>query len=744
MCYSVCLTREQDLYKKNNMLGHISRVKDYASTTSTSTLREHLLAAHNISSNEPDDEVDESGNVSVTDGAANTSHITGKQGKSSGAKQVKLSFKQKIANFEPSTSKYELARDLTIWAALDLEPFMFTDKRGARFFFEKNLPAILLPSRNTLARKALYDVYESVMQQIKNEIALIGERAVCVTFDGWSDKYRRYPYIGLKLAFVNNEWNYRLITVSLKVLEKHTGENMASHVREELRNLGLNLSINELFTTHDGAANMIKASRLLKSSQYQHCVAHGLHLLLMTDGINTIPDLVDLLTRLKSAIQRLDAKGYLVDGAKAKTADKEKMILFNEKIARIQEVLNADEAVTFLPDNDEDNRNNLPEERLYSDGQAESLVRLRPPKQHQTLKTSNVTRWNSTLYMVDSALCLWGEMNEALKVNGDRELCLPEEDKIVLMELKKFLKPFGDLTELVSTEAPHLSLIPLIVREIKDAAMAVDEHEEDVITLLKQAVLTHVDKRITISETTKVVSLLDPFVKRMMATELGVHEAKKLLQEHTLKAVQRLHAYQNAQSQSVRQPNEGETSRSFRTIASSAASSQSQSAVTNLAVVGTAREFRVTSGLSGSSASKGQAEVADLSKKKKLLEKFAQCDASYDLNVQIENEVNTYIALDTIISDESPLCFWRSQSNSFANLSVLAKSYLCISASSVGVEGMFSTAGLILNCKRSQMAPYRANMLSFIHDNYSKYFPTSRPGTKKQQSKATLDESDSD
>ena len=39
---------------------------------------------------------------------------------------------------------------------------------------------------------------------------------------------------------------------------------------------------------------------------------------------------------------------------------------------------------------------------------------------------------------------------------------------------------------------------------------------------------------------------------------------------------------------------------------------------------------------------------------------------------------------------------------------------------------MFSIAGLLLNSKRSWMAPYKANMLSLVHDNYPKYFPVTK------------------
>ena len=44
--------------------------------------------------------------------------------------------------------------------------------------------------------------------------------------------------------------------------------------------------------------------------------------------------------------------------------------------------------------------------------------------------------------------------------------------------------------------------------------------------------------------------------------------------------------------------------------------------------------------------------------------------------------------------------------------------YLALSPGSVPVEQLFSTAGLILNAKRSQLSPFRMNMICFVHDNY--------------------------
>ena len=108
--------------------------------------------------------------------------------------------------------------------------------------------------------------------------------------------------------------------------------------------------------------------------------------------------------------------------------------------------------------------------------------------------------------------------------------------------------------------------------------------------------------------------------------------------------------------------------------------------------------------------------------KAKLLNKFNVKEV-HDLHKQIENEISAYLGMELSTIPDSPLSFWRQQEENLTNLSVLARNYLAISASS---EGMFSIAGLLLNSKRSRMAPYKANLLSFLHDNYAKYFPITK------------------
>jgi hypothetical protein len=71
-------------------------------------------------------------------------------------------------------------------------------------------------------------------------------------------------------------------------------------------------------------------------------------------------------------------------------------------------------------------------------------------------------------------------------------------------------------------------------------------------------------------------------------------------------------------------------------------------------------------------------------------------------------------------ADEDPMAFWRQ--GHFPSLEHAAKKHLTRSAASVTVESLFSVTGILLNGKRSSLAPHRAKFLTFIHDNCEHYF----------------------
>ena len=107
----------------------------------------------------------------------------------------------------------------------------------------------------------------------------------------------------------------------------------------------------------------------------------------------------------------------------------------------------------------------------------------------------------------------------------------------------------------------------------------------------------------------------------------------------------------------------------------------------------------------------------------KLIQKHTVSLQSHP-DLRLRDQIKAYIRCEPEGEDDDPLSFWRSNSSTFSLLQELARDTLSQSASSVRVENMFSTMGLLLNGKRSALAPHRANWLSFIHDNFALCFKT--------------------
>jgi hypothetical protein len=140
-------------------------------------------------------------------------------------------------------------------------------------------------------------------------------------FDGWTDRYRARPYMGLRGSFVK-DWKYEIVTLRCEVLPSHTGVDIAEHAMKVLKEFIPDIKKVLLSSCHDGAANMIKSSKLLKVTHYQHCTAHALHLLLTVDSIHKVDDLIILLQRCCDIVTALHFKSCVIEEDLAMREDK--------------------------------------------------------------------------------------------------------------------------------------------------------------------------------------------------------------------------------------------------------------------------------------------------------------------------------------------------------------------------------------------------------------------------------------
>jgi len=70
--------------------------------------------------------------------------------------------------------------------------------------------------------------------------------------------------------------------------------------------------------------------------------------------------------------------------------------------------------------------------------------------------------------------------------------------------------------------------------------------------------------------------------------------------------------------------------------------------------------------------------------------------------------------------NHDPLSWWKENCHRFPRIWALAAKYLCVPATSVSSERVFSTAGLVVNRLRSRLSPEHVDMLLFLRKNYHK------------------------
>lgn len=81
------------------------------------------------------------------------------------------------------------------------------------------------------------------------------------------------------------------------------------------------------------------------------------------------------------------------------------------------------------------------------------------------------------------------------------------------------------------------------------------------------------------------------------------------------------------------------------------------------------------------------------------------------------SEFDVYVSGPPVDDRKDPMQLWRERAGNYPNLSRLALRYLCIPASSIPCERVFSVAGNTITKRRCSLAPARAEKLVYLHEN---------------------------
>jgi len=84
---------------------------------------------------------------------------------------------------------------------------------------------------------------------------------------------------------------------------------------------------------------------------------------------------------------------------------------------------------------------------------------------------------------------------------------------------------------------------------------------------------------------------------------------------------------------------------------------------------------------------------------------------------RVKRELDMYLQYPTLDIDESPLGWWKLECKRMPLLSIAARKYLCVCATSVTSERVFSVGGQVVNSRRSCLKPQTVNNLVFLAKN---------------------------
>jgi hypothetical protein len=413
-----------------------------------------------------------------------------------------------------SSSQQQLNMDFLVWLALDLEPFTMVTNRGLSYFFRKNFPQISIPDESTLRKSYLKNVYDLVADKVKLDIAAV--KSMTLMFDGWTDKHHAVHYLGIRAQFITDEWVGKVVTISVKPC-RGDSDSIVDHIQKELDFFIPNRSEKQLFSTHDGASAMKKVSRLLKVTDFTHCVAHALHLLLTTDSMARVTPVLALLRKCKEIVNVLHFKAEILENEVLATNDVIALTDLLDKIGDIKAVLSADDQFTVPDEDNHDDAEDmdLGENDCETEAAGESSVAKPKEKMKMVHRLQNdvPTRWNSSLQMITSLLHIRSEVSNALKQTGHYSIILKAHEWSLLEELRDFLQCFAAMTDLVSCRITSLALIALVRAEIADACK-INMNDSDELKTLKKLITSNMDKRLPLSDVVKLSTLFDPSTKK--------------------------------------------------------------------------------------------------------------------------------------------------------------------------------------------------------------------------------------
>jgi len=283
--------------------------------------------------------------------------------------------------------------------------------------------------------------------------------------------------------------------------------------------------------------------------------------------------------------------------------------------------------------------------------------------QHK-LKQSCITRWYSTYEMIQRALEQEKPVYLVFMDNDEKDLSLTPEEIDLLKQVESFLKPFAAATQIMCTENGVSSscILPLIFA-LKNTQCKIQDRDHPCLKNMKTTIALEMQNRWPGTGTKSVAMLatiLDPRYKELRYLSQSAREEAYFYFKQQL----------------------------------------SKEVIETEEVVDEGHLMKK--------------QKISLTEYQKLMDTILPKSFSED---PLSDEFNSYISERVRDCNINPLVWWRSNKDRFPYLSVLARKYLAIPATSAPSERIFSKAGELVSKRRANLQHSLIDRILFLNVN---------------------------
>ena len=549
-----------------------------------------------------------------------------------------------------------------------LVPLSLVDKGPFLKFVHALNPSYSLPCAKTLTdklKKRFKELKDELLRELKEA------EFVSITHDSWTS-LATVTYETVTVHYISTKdgkWELKSkVWETSTVGASHTAEDIAAY----LQSVKTRWCLPEVVATSDNAAVEVKTFTTLGWKRLG-CFGHLINLIVKKFLANQRPK--NLCTKSRSMVS------YFHKSPQANTILKAKQTLLN-----------------------------MPERSLLQDV---------------------VTRWNSTHDMLEricqqmpALVAVATDKELKIKIKDLRPFLLTFDEQLYVEEMLKILSTFKKASELMSGDKhPTLPMVLPTLQTLK--SVLVSESETEAFANLKKNMLDDLEKRFQERETYEIACMVDPGLKGWICSIMGVDKVKDVL----------VRIAQTVKTE------EGVTRASIH-VKKEKSDDTPEPALPMLAEMGESMEMKqevADDGMERTQRSESEEEAEEVPALKKIKKEISETKPSTSfasfLGDVIFIKEETPKADDQALKDEVDLFlrevipgkkalekgfslkWWEGKVGCYPNIARVARKYLCVPASSVPTERIWSLAGNIVTKKRAALKSENIDMLIFLNYN---------------------------